>query len=61
MTFMGYHTLLAVRAYSRLDSSVGIFIDLTSDDSHPGALLTGCHSGSLSDHENVRGGFGLVR
>ena len=22
------------------------YIDLTSDDSHPGALLTGCHSGS---------------
>ena len=31
-----------------------MFIDLTSDDSHPGAVLTGCHSGSLSDHENVR-------
>ena len=30
-----------------------MFIDLTSDDSHPGAVLTGCHSGSLSDHENV--------
>ena len=56
-----YHTLLAVRAYRRLDGSVGILIDLTSDDSHPGALLTGCQRGSLSDHENVRGGFGLVR
>ena len=56
-----YHTLLAVRAYSRLDGSMGILIDLMSDDSHPGALLTGCHSGSLSDHENVRGCFGLVR
>ena len=41
MTFWGYHTLLAVkayhtilaaRAYRRLDGSVGIFIDLTSDD-----------------------------
>ena len=70
MTFWGYHTLLAVtayhtllavRAYRRLDGSVGILIDLTSDHSHPGALLTGCHSGSLSDHENVRGCFGLVR
>ena len=61
VTFWGYHTLLAVRAYRRLDGSVGILIDLTSDDSHPGALLTGCHSGSLSDHENVRGCFGLVR
>ena len=70
MTFWGYHTilavtayhtLLAVTAYRRLDGSVGILIDLTSDDSHPGALLTGCQSGSLSDHENVRGGFGLVR
>ena len=56
-----YHTILAARAYRRLDGSVGIFIDLTSDDSHPGSLLTGCHSGSLSDHENVRGCFGLVR
>ena len=56
-----YHTYLAVRAYHRLDGSVGILIDLTSDDSHPGALLTGCHSGSLSDHEHVRGGLGLVR
>ena len=37
------------------------YIDLTSDDSHPGALLTGCQSGSLSDHEHVRGCFGLVR
>ena len=41
MTFWGYHTLLAVRAYHRLDGSVGILIDPTSDDSHPGALLTG--------------------
>ena len=40
---------------------MGMFIDLTSDDSHPGAVLTGCHSGSLSDHENVRGCFGLER
>ena len=39
----------------------GNVIDLTSDDSHPGSLLTGCHSGSLSDHENVRGCFGLER
>ena len=36
-----YDTILAVRAYRRLDGSVGILIDLTSDDSHPGALLTG--------------------
>ena len=34
-----YHTYLAVRAYRRLNGSVGILIDLTSDDSHPGALL----------------------
>ena len=54
LALKAYHTLLAVRAYSRLDGSVGMFIDLTSDDSHPGAVLTGCHSGSLSDHENVR-------
>ena len=31
-TFWGYHTLLAVRAYHRLDGTVGILIDLTSDD-----------------------------
>ena len=70
MTFWGYrtllalkayHTMLAARAYHRLDGSVGMFIDLTSDDSHPGSLLTGCHSGSLSDHEKVRGCFGLGR
>ena len=61
LALKAYHTILAARAYRRLDGSVGIFIDLTSDDSHPGSLLTGCHSGSLSDHENVRGCFGLVR
>ena len=31
---------------------------LASDDSHPGSLLTGCHSGSLSDHDKVRGHLG---
>ena len=61
LALKAYHTILAARAYRRLDGSVGIFIDLTSDDSHPGSLLTGCHSGSLSDHENVCGCFGLVR
>ena len=47
------HTYLTVRAHHRLDGSV--------EDSHPGSLLTGCHSGSLSDHEHVRGGLGLER
>ena len=72
MTFLGLSYIigikgvlyiLAARAYHRLDGSVGMFIDLTSDDSHPGAVLTGCHSGSLSDHENVRGylGWKVVR
>ena len=28
---------------------------LAPKHSHPGAVLTGCHSGSLSDHEKVRG------
>ena len=28
---------------------------LAPNHSHPGSLLTGCHSGSLSDHEKVRG------
>ena len=32
---------------------------LAPNHSHPGSLLTGCHSGSLSDHEKVRGHFGL--
>ena len=56
-----YHTLLAVTAYHRLDGTVGILIDLTSDDFIQGLVDRKCHSGSLSDHENVRGGFGLVR
>ena len=70
MTFWGYHTLLASNGVSYIAGRDGLakvrwysgnIIDLTSDDSHPGSLLTGCHSGSLSDHENVRGCFGLVR
>ena len=28
---------------------------LALNHSHPGSLLTGCHSWSLSDHETVRG------
>ena len=28
---------------------------LAQKHSHPGAVLTGCHSGLLSDHEKVRG------
>ena len=51
VTFWGYHTLLASNGVSYIAGRDGLakvrwysgnIIDLTSDDSHPGSLLTGC-------------------
>ena len=52
---VGRDGLAKVRWYS------GNVIDLTSDDFIQGLVDRKCHSGSLSDHENVGGCLGSER
>ena len=63
MTFLGLSYIVGIEGVSYNIDREGLWVGwergsvvgLASGDSHPGWLLTGCRSGSLGDHERVRG------